>query len=70
MARFETKYTDDMFLNLLKVNESKSTTKISKELNCSKNTVKTAMLALEAKGLVERIEVDGSIYGWNKVEGV
>ena len=66
--KFETKYTDDMFLSILDVNQSKSTTKIMRELNCARNTVKTAMLALEAKGLVKRIEVDGSIYGWKKAE--
>jgi DNA-binding Lrp family transcriptional regulator len=68
MARFETRYTDDMFLSTLQEGVSKSTTAIKEELKCSRNTVKAAMLKLEAEGKVKRIEVAGSIYGWKKVK--
>jgi len=66
-TRFQTKFTDEMFLNALSTDSIKSTAAIMKIVGCSRNTAKNALDKLAASGRVKKIEIEGNGYGWQKV---
>ena len=66
-TRFQTKFTDDMFLNALSTDSIKSTAVIMKIVGCSRSTAKNALDKLVACGKVKKVEVEGNGYGWQKV---
>jgi hypothetical protein len=66
--KFETKFTENDFLNALSTDTIKSTAAIMKALGCSRNTAKVALDKLEYQGKIKKITIEGNGYGWLKVE--
>jgi hypothetical protein len=55
-TRFQQKFTEDMFLNALSIDRIRSTAKIM-------------LYRLMNEGKVNKIEIEGNGYGWQKVKG-
>ena len=66
--KFETKFTEDKFLEALSVDSIKSTAAIMNTLGCSRNTAKAMLEKLEYQGKIKKIIIEGNGYGWLKVE--
>ena len=58
-----------MFLNSLSVDRIKSTATIMSLVGCSRSTAKNMLCKLINEGKVNKIEIEGDGYGWQKVEG-
>ncbi len=66
-TRFQQKFTEDMFLNVFSIDSIKSTTTIMSLVGCSRSTAKNMLYKLVNAGKVNKIEIEGSCYGWQKV---
>ena len=58
-----------MFLNALSIDRIKSTATIMSLIGCSRSTAKNMLHKLVDKGKVNKIEIEGDGYGWQKVKG-
>ena len=68
-TRFQQKFTEEMFLNALSIDKIKSTTTIMSLVGCSRSTAKNMLHKLVDEGKVDKIEIEGDGYGWQKVKG-
>jgi predicted transcriptional regulator len=68
-TRFQQKFTEDMFLNALLIDSIKSTATIMSLVGCSRSTAKNMHYKLVNEGKVNKIEIEGDGYGWQKVKG-
>jgi hypothetical protein len=68
-TRFQQKFTEDIFLNALSIDSIKSTTTIMSQVGCSRSTAKNMLSRLVNEGKVDKIEIEGDGYGWQKVKG-
>jgi predicted transcriptional regulator len=69
MARFERKFTDTDFLNVLDTKVPRTVLYIMKTLPCSRNTANKYLAELEEAGKIKKLEIEGSRYdAWLKVE--
>ena len=68
-TRFQQKFTEDMFLSALSIDRIKSTATIISLVGCSRSTAKNMLYKLVNDGKVNKIEIEGSCYGWQKVKG-
>ena len=68
-TRFQQKFTEDMFLNALLIDSIKSTATIMSLVGCSRSTAKNMLYKLVNEGKVNKIEIEGDGYGWQKVKG-
>ena len=68
-TRFQQKFTEDMFLNALSIDRIRSTTTIISLVGCSRSTAKNMLFRLVNEGKVNKIEIEGNGYGWQKVKG-
>jgi predicted transcriptional regulator len=58
-----------MFLSALSIDRIKSTATIISLVGCSRSTAKNMLYKLVNDGKVNKIEIEGSCYGWQKVKG-
>ena len=68
-TRFQQKFTEDMFLNALQIDRIRSTTTIMSLVGCSRSTAKNVLYKLANAGKVNKIEIEGDGYGWQKIKG-
>ncbi len=68
-TRSQQKFTEDMFLNAIAIDSIKSTTTIMNLVGCSRFTAKNMLYKLVNEGKVNKREIEGDGYGWQKVEG-
>ena len=66
-TRFQTKYTEQMFIDALSVDVIKSTASIIKTVGCSRSTAKNMLEKLTTSGYTRKVEIEGNGYGWQKV---
>jgi DNA-binding Lrp family transcriptional regulator len=66
---FQHKFTENDFLNVMKVNTPMTQNSISKRMKCVNETAGTYLKKLEEQGKVRRIEViGGRDVNWERVE--
>jgi len=58
-----------MFLNALSIDSIKSTATIMNLVGCSRSTAKNMLYKLVNEGKVNKIEIEGNGYCWQKVKG-
>ena len=68
-TRFQQKFTEDMLLNALQIDRIRSTTTIMSLVGCSRSTAKNMLYKLVNEGKVNKIEIEGAGYGWQKIKG-
>jgi predicted transcriptional regulator len=68
-TRFQQKFTEDMFINALSFDRIRSTGTIISLVGCSRSTAKNMLYKLVNEGKVNKIEIEGNGYGWQKVKG-
>jgi len=66
-TRFQTKFTDEMFLNALTTDTFKSTVKVAEVVGCSRSTAKNTLEILAREGKAKKFEIEGGSCGWQKV---
>ena len=66
-TRFQQKFTEDMFLNALSIDGIKSTETIMSLVGCSRSTAKNMLYKFVNEGKVNKMDIEGSCYGWQKV---
>lgn len=66
-TRFQTKFTDENFMNALTTDSIKSTGTIMGIVGCSRSTAKNMLEKLTTTGNVRKVEIEGNGYGWQKV---
>jgi predicted transcriptional regulator len=66
-TRFQTKYSDEMFMNALTTDNFKSTMKVAEAVGCSRSTAKNTLDKLTREGKVMKFEIEGGSCGWQKV---
>lgn len=68
-TRFQQEFTEEMFLNAISIDRIRSTATIMSLVGCSKSTAKNMLSKLVNEGKVNKIEIEGDGYGWQKVKG-
>lgn len=64
MTKFEPKYTDDDFLNVIK-GDSKTTGYIAKRVGAARSTTVNYLERLQKEGKIEKVSVDdGQLFVW------
>jgi predicted transcriptional regulator len=66
-TRFETKFTEEMFLNALSNDSLKSTAAVLRTVGCSRSTAKNMLDKLLSVGKIKKVQIEGNGYGWQKV---
>jgi predicted transcriptional regulator len=68
-TRFQQKFTEDMFINALSFDRIRSTGTVMSLVGCSRSTAKNMLSKLANEGKVNKIEIEGGGYGWQKIKG-
>lgn len=66
-TRFQTKYSDEMFMNALTTDNFKSSVKVAAAVGCSRSTAKNTLERLVRENKVKKFEIEGGSCGWQKV---